>query len=264
MIKLYFGRMSGYSGSTGWDSTINSSLSVFCRCVAIILSKTGDPVCHGNSAFLCKPVVRQRSPVLVAVMWLIPDRRIEMTISSRPAGSLEETGVFRSGRKHHERIYPVDERNKHAGTWLLTVVAMTAFATNSVLCRMALGAHAIDAASFTALRLVSGALALTLLSLVLRGSHALAAGSWVSGIQLCLYAVAFSFAYISLSAGTGSLILFGAVQATMIIAGLRAGERPHPLQWTGLVTALAGLIYLVLPGMAAPSLRGALLWRCPA
>jgi drug/metabolite transporter (DMT)-like permease len=139
------------------------------------------------------------------------------------------------------------------------MVAMTAFATNSVLCRMALGAHAVDAASFTAIRLASGAVTLAMLTLFLRGCHDLAAGSWRSGFQLFLYAVAFSFAYLSLSAGTGSLILFGAVQATMIISGLRSGERPHVLQWAGLVIALAGLIYLVFPGIAAPSPGGSLL-----
>jgi drug/metabolite transporter (DMT)-like permease len=136
---------------------------------------------------------------------------------------------------------------------------MTAFATNSILCRMALGAHAVDPASFTALRLSSGAVTLAMLTLVLRGYHTLASGSWLSGFQLFLYAVGFSFAYLSLSAGTGSLILFGSVQATMIVSGLRRGERPHPLQWAGLAIALAGLIYLVFPGIAAPSHVGSLL-----
>jgi len=153
----------------------------------------------------------------------------------------------------------LDEQKGQARTWLLTMVAMTAFATNSVLCRMALGAHAVDAASFTTIRLASGAVTLAMLTLFLRGSHALAAGTWSSGFQLFLYAVAFSFAYLSLSAGTGSLILFGAVQATMIISGLRSGERPHVLQWAGLAIALAGLIYLVFPGLAAPSPGGSLL-----
>ena len=153
----------------------------------------------------------------------------------------------------------MDEQKGQARTWLLTMVAMTAFATNSVLCRMALGAHAVDAASFTTIRLASGAVTLAMLTLFLRGSHALAAGTWSSGFQLFLYAVAFSFAYLSLSAGTGSLILFGAVQATMIISGLRSGERPHVLQWAGLAIALAGLIYLVFPGLAAPSPGGSLL-----
>jgi drug/metabolite transporter (DMT)-like permease len=144
-------------------------------------------------------------------------------------------------------------------TWILTIITMTAFATNSVLCRMALGAHAVDAASFTAVRLVSGAVTLAALTLFLRGYHALTAGSWLSGFELFLYAVAFSFAYLSLSAGTGALILFGSVQATMIISGLRSGERPHMLQWAGLAIALAGLIYLVFPGITAPSPGGSLL-----
>lgn len=153
----------------------------------------------------------------------------------------------------------LDAQHRPLRILLLTVVAMTAFATNSILCRLALGADAIDAASFTAVRLASGALTLAMLTLFLRGYHALAAGSWFSGFQLFLYAVAFSFAYLSLHAGTGALILFGSVQATMIISGLVSGERPHPLQWAGLAIALAGLVYLVFPGIAAPSLHGALL-----
>jgi drug/metabolite transporter (DMT)-like permease len=136
---------------------------------------------------------------------------------------------------------------------------MTAFAANSVLCRMALGAHAVDAASFTAVRLTAGAVTLAVLALFLRDGNILAAGSWLSGLQLFLYAVAFSFAYLSLGAGTGSLILFGSVQATMIISGLRIGERPHVLQWAGLAIALAGLVYLVFPGITAPSHGGSLL-----
>jgi drug/metabolite transporter (DMT)-like permease len=153
----------------------------------------------------------------------------------------------------------MDEHQGHAGTWFLTISAMCAFATNSILCRKVLGAQALDASTFTVVRLGSGAVTLLVLTLILRGRHALAAGSWISGFQLFLYAVAFSFAYLSLSAGTGSLILFGSVQATMILSGLRHGERPHPLQWAGLAIALAGLTYLVLPGMAAPSTAGSLL-----
>lgn len=153
----------------------------------------------------------------------------------------------------------MDDRKGKARTWFLTGAAMTAFATNSVLCRMALGTQAVDAASFTAVRLASGAITLAVLTLFLRDYHALASGNWRSGFQLFLYAVAFSFAYLSLSAGTGSLILFGSVQATMIISGLRSGERPHVLQWTGLAVALAGLLYLVFPGITAPSPRGSLL-----
>lgn len=153
----------------------------------------------------------------------------------------------------------MNEQKDRAGTWLLTAGAMTAFAANSILCRMALGGRTIDAASFTAVRLASGAAALVMLSLVFRDRHAPAAGSWLSGLQLSLYAVAFSFAYLSLSAGTGALILFGSVQTTMILSGLLHGERPNLLQWAGLVVALAGLVYLVSPGVTAPSTGGSLL-----
>ncbi len=146
-----------------------------------------------------------------------------------------------------------------AGTWILAAIAMIAFATNSVLCRMALGGRLVDAAGFTAIRLASGAVMLALLTLALRSPNVLKSGSWLSGFYLFLYAVAFSFSYLRLSAGTGALILFGCVQATMIIAGLRRGERPHPLQWTGLAAALAGLFYLVFPGLHAPSIAGSLL-----
>ena len=135
---------------------------------------------------------------------------------------------------------------------------MTAFAANSVLCRLALGSGAVDAASFTSVRIASGAAALLLISRLTAGQGRIA-GSWASAAMLFLYAVAFSFAYRSLPAGTGALILFGSVQATMILAGLRAGERPRAAEWVGLAVALAGLVYLVLPGVAAPSLVGSLL-----
>jgi drug/metabolite transporter (DMT)-like permease len=139
-------------------------------------------------------------------------------------------------------------------------MALVAFAGNSVLCRLALGSGAIDAASFTTVRLLSGALTLWLL-LSLRRSAALppARGSWVSAAMLFLYALCFSFAYVSLATGTGALILFGMVQLTMILAGVAGGERPHPLEWLGLFLALGGLIYLLLPGISAPSLEGAAL-----
>ncbi|MDD9939361.1 MAG: DMT family transporter [Myxococcales bacterium] len=153
-------------------------------------------------------------------------------------------------------------------TAALTSLAMVAFAANSILCRRALGEGAIDAASFSTVRLVSGALALALLHAALtrrraaRHAHASPserAGSWASAAMLFLYAVPFSFAYNSLATGTGALILFGAVQATMLVAGLRSGEHPHPLQWGGLVLALAGLVYMVLPGVSAPSPTGSAL-----
>lgn len=145
----------------------------------------------------------------------------------------------------------------------LVVLTMIAFAGNSLLCRVALRNTPIDAASFTSIRLVSGALALWLIVRLhdaARVSHAHVDGSnWLSALVLFAYAAAFSFAYISLSAGTGALLLFGAVQATMIGWGLYRGERFHPGQVLGLLLAFAGLIGLMLPGVSAPSLRGCVL-----
>ena len=135
-----------------------------------------------------------------------------------------------------------------------------AFAANSILCRGALAGSRIDAASFSTLRLVSGALILWILHKLLRKpTDPARGGSWASAAFLLLYAVPFSFAYKALATGTGALILFGAVQATMLIAALGAGERPHPLQWLGLLGATAGLIYLVLPGLGAPEPIGSVL-----
>ena len=141
--------------------------------------------------------------------------------------------------------------------WLLVAAAMLAFAGNSVLCRLALRDGGIDAASFTSLRLVSGALVLWLI-VRLRGG-ARTGGDMLSAFALFVYAAGFSFAYLSLSTGTGALILFGAVQATMIGRGLLAGERLSPVQWCGLALAMAGLVGLLLPGVSAPPVVGALL-----
>jgi drug/metabolite transporter (DMT)-like permease len=139
-------------------------------------------------------------------------------------------------------------------TLVCTIFALVAFAMNSVLCRLALGASAIDAASFSTVRLFSGAFVLLLTSAVFKkGRSASPRGSWTSAILLFLYAVAFSLAYLGLSAGTGALILFGSVQATMLIYALNSGERPHVLEWAGLFVALVGLVYLVFPGLTAPS-----------
>lgn len=140
----------------------------------------------------------------------------------------------------------------------LTLLAMLAFAANSLLCRLALKDAHIDAASFTALRLVSGALVLAMI-VRLRGGQPLAAGSWRSAWALFVYAAAFSHAYLGLSAAAGALLLFGAVQATMVGYGLHAGERMTARQWTGLLVAAAGLLALLLPGLAAPPLHHALL-----
>lgn len=139
-------------------------------------------------------------------------------------------------------------------TVLLTSLAMVAFASNSLLNRLALGQDAIDPVSYTTIRLSSGAAMLFLLaSLQRKTGQPILRGSWISAAFLFLYAVCFSFAYLSLSAGTGALILFGSVQVTMIVLALRGGERPLWLEWAGLFLALGGLVYLVFPGLTAPS-----------
>ncbi|BAO86534.1 DMT family transporter [Caballeronia cordobensis] len=138
---------------------------------------------------------------------------------------------------------------------MLTALAMLAFAGNSLLCRLALKGTQIDAASFTLVRIAAAALVLSVI-LLARGGGALQdfrhAGSWASAFALIGYAAAFSFAYVRLAAGTGALLLFGAVQATMIGYGIAIGERLAAMQWLGLSLALAGLVWLVLPGLAAP------------
>jgi len=141
---------------------------------------------------------------------------------------------------------------------LVTALTLVAFAANSVLCRLALGGHRIDAVSFTTLRLGGGAVVLVLLSrFTARPRPAMRAmGSWGSAVALFTYASAFSIAFLSLTAGMGSLILFGAVQATMIGGGMLAGEPPRRIQWLGLAVALVGLVYLVSPGLTAPDPLG--------
>lgn len=141
---------------------------------------------------------------------------------------------------------------------LLTSLAMLAFAGNSLLCRAALKHTAIDAASFTTIRLVSGALMLWLVVRISRAAHS-GSGSWLSAFALFAYAVLLSYAYASLSTGIGALLLFGAVQATMIAHGIRAGERLLRPQLAGLVLAFAGLVGLLLHGISAPPLAGAML-----
>jgi len=140
----------------------------------------------------------------------------------------------------------------------LTALAMLAFAGNSLLCRMALKHTGIDAASFTTVRLLAGALMLALVVRCRRGP-AVGGGNWLSALALFAYAAGFSFAYVSLSAATGALLLFGAVQATMIAYGVWRGERLLRWQLVGFVLALGGLVGLMLPGLAAPPLPSALL-----
>ena len=143
-------------------------------------------------------------------------------------------------------------------TGLLTVLALIAFAGNSLLCRLALTRTSIDAASFTTIRLVAGAVVLILL-VTLRAGGPRPSGSWPSALALFVYAAGFSFAYVKLTAGTGALLLFGAVQATMISVGVLRGERLTSVQGSGLLLAYAGLIGLVLPGLSAPPLLSAAL-----
>ena len=145
-------------------------------------------------------------------------------------------------------------------TSVLTGCTLLAFAANSLLTRMALGPGAIDAASFMTLRLAAGAVTLLV---IMAGYHGKPVtklqGKWPAAVMLFLYAVTFSFSYLQLTAGTGALILFCTVQVTMILVALQQGEKPQPLEWGGLLLALAGLLYLVSPGLAAPPLVGSIL-----
>ena len=148
-------------------------------------------------------------------------------------------------------------------TLSLVTVAMVAFAANSLLCRMALANTDIDPVSFTAMRLTSGALALAVLSLFslrkVPGDSSLwvnlkSNATFLGGVSLFLYALCFSYAYISMATGTGALLLFGAVQLTMISFGLARGERFKRFQWLGFLLAFAGLVILLLPNASAPPL----------
>jgi len=142
----------------------------------------------------------------------------------------------------------------------LTALTLIAFAANSLLARAALVGGAIDAASFTLIRIASGALALRLLvawrSRALRGP---VGGCWAGGIWLATYAVAFSFAYLQLDAGLGTLLLFGAVQVTIIGYGIARGERPGLRDVLGALIAFGGLVVLVRPGLTAPPVLAAML-----
>jgi drug/metabolite transporter (DMT)-like permease len=143
-------------------------------------------------------------------------------------------------------------------TILLTSLAMLAFASNSLLCRVALKHTGIDAASFTTIRLISGASMLWLVVNMRRGTQT-GGGNWLSAFALFAYAAGFSFAYMSLPAATGALLLFGAVQVTMIGYGVWSGERLRGLQLVGLMLAFGGLVGLLLPGISAPSLYGSIM-----
>ncbi len=142
----------------------------------------------------------------------------------------------------------------------LTALAMLAFAANSLLTRLALQHASIDAASFGSVRLASGALVLwAVLRWRDRGARTGLRGDWIAASMLWLYVAGFSFAYLTLAAGTGALILFGCVQLTMLAVGWARGERFSVVAWSGFAMAVAGLVALLLPGLTAPPLAGALL-----
>lgn len=140
-------------------------------------------------------------------------------------------------------------------TVTFTVVALVAFAANSILCRLALGGNLIDPTSFTAMRLASGAAILLPWALSQKGAR----GSWQipSAMALFVYALLFSLAYVTLGAGTGALLLFGLVQLTMLAVAFSRGERPAAVQVVGMGVAAGGVVWLVAPGVTAPDPRGA-------
>jgi drug/metabolite transporter (DMT)-like permease len=139
-------------------------------------------------------------------------------------------------------------------------LALVAFAANSVLCRLALENDAIDASSFTVIRLLSGTIVLLIIIGATQNFTGKSSkGSWISSFMLFLYATTFSYAYISLDTGTGALILFGSVQITMILLSLLSGTRLHFTEWLGISVAFAGFVYLILPDVSTPSINGFLL-----
>jgi drug/metabolite transporter (DMT)-like permease len=171
-------------------------------------------------------------------------------IGGPPFGNKSDSRLPAEGSKHPKMM---DHRNP-----LLilgaTCLALTSFAGNSLLCRLALSPQSIDAASFTAARLVTGGIVLLLITLVRwrpLGRFGWG-GSWRAALALFCYAAAFSYAYNGLSAGTGALLLFGSVQVSMIAWGMSRGVRPSIAEWIAILTASTGLVVLVLPGLTAP------------
>lgn len=158
-----------------------------------------------------------------------------------------------------KETYP-NSLSKPIQTSLLTAFTLTAFAANSVLCRLALGEGTIDAAAFTVIRLLSAALLLGIL-LTIKGRLKMTfhRGSWISACMLFLYAASFSYAYMTLNTGTGALILFGAVQITILLVYRLSGNRMAAAEWLGALAAFLGFVFLVLPGVTAPSLKGFIL-----
>ena len=156
---------------------------------------------------------------------------------------------------------PQDQKStSFVKTMIYTILALMAFAANSVICRLALKDGAIDPGMFTSIRLSSGAIVLIVLVLISKERRQeKSKGSWVSAGMLFLYAAAFSYAYVSLETGIGALIIFGVVQITMIASSFISGYRMNGLEWLGILLALAGFLYLLLPGASSPSLSGFIL-----
>ncbi len=145
-------------------------------------------------------------------------------------------------------------------TIVYTVLALLAFAGNSVLCRLALGDSLIDAASFSTIRLLSGIIVLAVILTLNHKPKAVASkGSWLAALMLFVYALSFSYAYLSLDTGTGALILFATVQFSMIFANLLTGNKLRYAEWLGLIMAFSGFVYFVLPSLSSPSLTGSVL-----
>jgi len=154
----------------------------------------------------------------------------------------------------------VKSKNHFIKTFIYTSIALIAFAANSVLCRKALGEHKIDASGFTIIRLLSGAIVLIIiLSLSKTKKNKETKGSWYSGIMLFLYAVTFSYAYITLDTGTGALIAFGSVQITIILYSMFFGHKLHWMEGLGTMIAFSGFVYLIFPGVNSPPLKGFIL-----
>lgn len=157
----------------------------------------------------------------------------------------------------------VKSKNQYVKTFLYTSIALIAFAANSVLCRKALGENKIDASGFTIIRLLSGIIILIVLlgftTIIKNKKNIETKGSWYSGAMLFLYAVTFSFAYITLDTGTGALIAFASVQMTIILFSILSGKKLRSTEAIGILIAFTGFVYLILPGVNAPSIEGFIL-----
>jgi drug/metabolite transporter (DMT)-like permease len=158
--------------------------------------------------------------------------------------------------------HSLNNRQSLLKNWLFVSLALLAFAGNSVLCRLALGAETIDAASFTSIRLIAGIVMLTIILLVKHTytkKTTASTGSWGAAFMLFTYALTFSYAYLSLETGIGALILFSSVQLTMVIYSILKGQRLNRFEWLGLIIAFSGFVYLMSPTLSTPSFIGFIL-----